>query len=115
KALQTGEADRDGDSYISVDELYDYVVDQVRLDTPNQTPEKWSDPGETFIVARSVRSPSPASPELPPEPPAYPDLEELEAAAREQLAVETSAREQLALEANLAARYEEAVSHLTAG
>src|SRR3954453_21451939 len=41
KALETGEADRDGDHWISVDELYDYVHDQVREITPKQTPGKW--------------------------------------------------------------------------
>src|SRR4051812_36806776 len=41
KALQTGEADRDGDNWISVDELYDYVHDQVQEITPKQTPGKW--------------------------------------------------------------------------
>ncbi|HEV7562576.1 MAG TPA: caspase family protein, partial [Solirubrobacterales bacterium] len=41
KALETGEADRDGDHWISVDELYDYVHDQVQEITPKQTPGKW--------------------------------------------------------------------------
>jgi hypothetical protein len=42
KGLETGKADRDGDGRISVDELYDYVYDQVREATPNQTPSKWT-------------------------------------------------------------------------
>jgi uncharacterized caspase-like protein len=40
-ALKTGEADRDGDHWISVDELYEYVHDQVQQITPKQTPGKW--------------------------------------------------------------------------
>lgn len=37
KGLKTGEADRDQDQWISVDELYDYIVDQV---VSHQTPTK---------------------------------------------------------------------------
>jgi|GEM_PF-5642955 len=42
EGLATGEADRDLDSRVSVDELYDYVYDRVREVSPNQTPEKWA-------------------------------------------------------------------------
>ena len=42
-ALETGKADRDGDRWISVDELYDYVFDRVKEKTPNQTPNKKSE------------------------------------------------------------------------
>src|SRR5260370_1141253 len=38
KALETGEADRDQDRWISVRELYDYVCDEVREVTPHQRP-----------------------------------------------------------------------------
>ena len=37
-----GEADRDSDGRIHVDELYDYVFEQVVRRTPRQTPGKWS-------------------------------------------------------------------------
>jgi formylglycine-generating enzyme required for sulfatase activity/uncharacterized caspase-like protein len=37
-----GEADRDSDGRITVDELYDYVFEQVQKATPNQTPTKSS-------------------------------------------------------------------------
>jgi ABC-type branched-subunit amino acid transport system substrate-binding protein len=37
QGLKTGEADRDQDQWISVDELYDYIVDRV---VPTQTPTK---------------------------------------------------------------------------
>jgi uncharacterized caspase-like protein len=40
--LETGDADRDQDGLIGLDELYDYVYDKVRTATPNQTPGKGS-------------------------------------------------------------------------
>jgi Caspase domain/TIR domain len=41
EGLETGAADLDLDGRISVDELYDYVSDRVRDQTPNQTPGRW--------------------------------------------------------------------------
>jgi hypothetical protein len=41
EGLETGMADLDLDGRVSVDELYDYVFDKVRNDTPKQTPGKW--------------------------------------------------------------------------
>lgn len=41
RGLETGEADSDGDSWVSVDELYEFVHDRVQETTPNQTPGKW--------------------------------------------------------------------------
>ena len=41
EGLDTGDADRDQDGYVGLDELYDYVYDRVRRSTPNQTPGKW--------------------------------------------------------------------------
>jgi hypothetical protein len=66
RGLETGEADRDGDNRISVDELYDYVYDRVREATPNQTPSKWTfDVQGDLYVARS-RYEAPVEPaELP--------------------------------------------------
>jgi hypothetical protein len=55
KGLRSGEADRDGDQRISVDELYDYVFDEVRSRTPNQTPGKWSNVEGLLVVARNPR------------------------------------------------------------
>jgi hypothetical protein len=37
-----GDADRDGDGRITVDELYDYTYEQIVACTPKQTPGKWS-------------------------------------------------------------------------
>jgi hypothetical protein len=53
KALETGEADRDQDSWISVRELYDYVCDEVREITPNQRPNMLSHLEGELYVARS--------------------------------------------------------------
>jgi uncharacterized caspase-like protein len=42
EGLRTGAADLDGDGIITIDELYDYVYDQVLNDTAKQTPGKWA-------------------------------------------------------------------------
>ena len=42
EGLKTGAADKDADGVITVDELYDYVREQVVTTTPRQTPNKWS-------------------------------------------------------------------------
>jgi Caspase domain len=39
--LASGEADRDQDGVVSLGELYDYVFERVRRQSPNQTPGKW--------------------------------------------------------------------------
>jgi hypothetical protein len=63
RGLQTGEADRDQDGQVALDELYDYIYDKVRAVTPNQTPCKWTYDvrGELVIARRSrpVTIPSP--------------------------------------------------------
>jgi hypothetical protein len=52
--LETGAADRDGDQLVSVEELYDYVYEEVRSRTPNQTPCKWTfDVRGDIFVARN--------------------------------------------------------------
>jgi hypothetical protein len=66
--LETGEADRDQDGMVALDELYDYVYDHVRAASPNQTPGKWTFgvQGELYIARRAspVTEPSPLPPEL---------------------------------------------------
>jgi len=61
--LETGDADRDQDGLIGLDELYDYVYDRVREVTPNQTPGKWTFAieGELHIARRRspVTTPAP--------------------------------------------------------
>jgi Caspase domain len=63
EGLETGEADRDQDGLIALDELYDYVYDKVRAATPNQTPGKWTFgvQGELVIARRRrpVTTPAP--------------------------------------------------------
>jgi uncharacterized caspase-like protein len=63
RGLQTGEADRDQDGQVALDELYDYIYDKVQAVTPSQTPCKWSYGirGELVIARRSrpVTTPSP--------------------------------------------------------
>ena len=47
-----GEADLDGDGSITVDELYDYAYEKIRLATPKQTPSKFSSKQQGEIVLR---------------------------------------------------------------
>lgn len=46
------EADLDGDGRITVDEVYDYAYEKVRLATPKQTPSKFSSKQQGEIVLR---------------------------------------------------------------
>jgi hypothetical protein len=68
EGLETGDADRDQDGLVALDELYDYVYDKVRAVTPNQTPGKWTFgvQGELYIARRSrpVTTPAPLPPDL---------------------------------------------------
>lgn len=47
-----GEADLNGDGHITVDELYDYAYEKVKLATPKQTPSKFSSKQQGEIVLR---------------------------------------------------------------
>jgi hypothetical protein len=66
--LDSGDADRDQDGFIGLDELYEYVYERVRQATPNQTPGKWTFDvqGDLHIARRSrpVTTPSPLPDEL---------------------------------------------------
>ncbi|MDY7075883.1 MAG: caspase family protein [Chloroflexota bacterium] len=54
RGLETGKADLDGDGWVSLDELYDYVYDRVTDETPQQTPGKWTfDLQGDIVIARS--------------------------------------------------------------
>jgi hypothetical protein len=63
EGLETGEADRDQDGQVSLDELYDYVYDRVRVTTPNQTPGKWTFgvQGGIFVARRARPVTTPAA------------------------------------------------------
>jgi len=47
-----GEADLDGDGRITVDEMYDYAYEKVRIATPKQSPSKFSSKQQGEIVLR---------------------------------------------------------------
>jgi uncharacterized RDD family membrane protein YckC len=68
EGLETGEADRDQDGMVALDELYDYIHDKVQAATPNQTPGKWTFgvQGDLYIArrARPVTTPAPLPAEL---------------------------------------------------
>jgi len=49
-----GEADKDGDGKISVDELYDFAFDQISKITPKQTPTKSTSKQEGEIILRQI-------------------------------------------------------------
>ena len=65
RALQTGQADRDLDGWIAVDELYDYVYDEVCGRSP-QHPVKWVDLEGDLRIAKSVYKPPLQPVQLPP-------------------------------------------------
>jgi hypothetical protein len=74
--LATGDADRDEDGWVSVNELYDYVFDKVQEQNPHQTPSSdFQLQGELYLArshrpARTERSPSgDTGPPERPEPP----------------------------------------------
>jgi hypothetical protein len=55
EGLATGDADRDEDGWISLDELYDYVYDKVREQNPHQTPNRQFQLEGELYLARSRR------------------------------------------------------------
>lgn len=68
QGLESGEADRDGNGEVTLDELYDYVYDRVREANANQTPSKDVEMEGELTLAHSRRGrikiakvPSPAS------------------------------------------------------
>ncbi len=66
KGLETGEADRDNDSTVSIDDLYDYVFDAVRGQTNLQTPEMstFGVRGELYLARRPPPSRKEAVPRV---------------------------------------------------
>jgi hypothetical protein len=67
EGLITGDADRDQDGWVSLNELYDYIFDKVREQNPYQTPSRDVEmQGDLYIARRSrpVSTPAPLPPEL---------------------------------------------------
>jgi hypothetical protein len=67
RGLETGAADRDQDGLVSVDDLYEYVFDEVRKGTTSQTPSMFATVQGVLHLARNPRSPSGRLSELPEE------------------------------------------------
>jgi hypothetical protein len=57
--LRTGEADRDGNGRISIDELYDHALDRLQAGDARQTPTKGGTVEGELIIARSRPKPKP--------------------------------------------------------
>jgi hypothetical protein len=55
EGLATGQADRDEDGWVSLDELYDYLFDKVREQNPHQTPSRQFELEGELYLARSRR------------------------------------------------------------
>jgi hypothetical protein len=69
-----GEADRDGNGTITVDELYDYTYDQIVQRTSQQKPGKWAYKEQGKIILTSMIRPHAVKP-LPLDPELEQDLE----------------------------------------
>ena len=57
KGLESGEADRDGNGVVTVDEWYDYVYEQMQRSTRRQTPQRTVAGAGPVPVAKSPRPP----------------------------------------------------------
>ncbi|MDQ1731687.1 MAG: hypothetical protein QOK10_1846, partial [Pseudonocardiales bacterium] len=55
RGLESGEADRDEDGWVSLNELYEYVFDEVRERNPNQTPTRDIEMQGDLYLAHSRR------------------------------------------------------------
>ena len=53
EGLATGDADRDEDGWVSLNELYEYVFDKVREQNPHQTPSRHVELEGELYLARS--------------------------------------------------------------
>src|SRR4051794_15095503 len=63
--LATGQADRNEDGVVTVDELYDYVFDEVKGKVAGQTPGRWVDLEGELVVARNPHAPAVVAPVAP--------------------------------------------------
>ena len=80
EGIQSGNADSRQDGKITVDEIYDYIYSKIIVQTPKQTPGKWSfrEQGELILAKTphmAISAPAP-EPSIPPEPVETPALDE---------------------------------------
>lgn len=66
QGLQTGLADRNRDGLVDVDELYEYVHDQIKSAGTKQTPGLHSDVEGRLFVAMNPAGATPSNPKAPP-------------------------------------------------
>ncbi|MEN8906137.1 MAG: SUMF1/EgtB/PvdO family nonheme iron enzyme [Clostridiales bacterium] len=55
KGIETGEADRDNDGKITVDELHKYVCDELKLSKPEQKPRIKSDQHDSIVISKAKK------------------------------------------------------------
>ncbi|MGH6746802.1 caspase, EACC1-associated type [Novosphingobium sp.] len=68
EGLETGEADRDGDGQVSIDDLYAHVYERVRESGRSQTPLKWTlDIEGKLFIARNPHPPKVQPGAFPPQ------------------------------------------------
>ncbi len=70
--LRTGEADLDRDGYVSVDDAYGYIFDQVRSGDAQQTPQRWLYGAEGSITLARNTNPDAVRPRQPAAAPGTP-------------------------------------------
>jgi flagellar biosynthesis GTPase FlhF len=58
EGIEGGDADLDGDGFISVDELYNYVEERIRQEDPSQKPKKFGGVYGQLWVGRAVPRPN---------------------------------------------------------
>lgn len=58
EGLATGTADLDGDGWVSLDELYEFVFDKVQERNPNQTPTRDIEMQGDLLLAKAHRQPA---------------------------------------------------------
>ena len=56
QGLETGDADRDQDGYVTTDELYEYVYARMRAAGVPQTPMRWSSARGSIVIASTAAS-----------------------------------------------------------
>jgi Caspase domain len=67
EGLSSGEADRDGDGWVGLNELFTYVAERVRRATPHQTPHLWAFGSEGDLLLAHSRRRRVTADALPPE------------------------------------------------